>query len=63
MDPKQAAYAAKMQHWDNLDQAIREKFRSLDLDFDYVLWFQCSMLTDDIDNKIELYRRYMQSYT
>lgn len=60
MDDKQAAYAAKMYHWDNLDSKEREKFRSLDLDFFYPMWMQCNMLFSG-DDRFKMYKKYYDS--
>lgn len=52
---------AQLHKFDELDPKIKERFRNEDLDFVSEIWFQCSMLTDDIDDRFKMYKKWFWS--
>lgn len=50
--------ASDQWEFDKLAPEIKQKFRELEMDFIYVLWFQVSQLFNDNDTKIQIYQKY-----
>lgn len=50
------------QEFDKLNPETKQKFRDLDMDFIYVLWFQVSNLYTNTEDRLKVYKKYYDKF-
>lgn len=48
--------------FDKLNPETKQKFRDLDMDFIYVLWFQVSNLYSNTEDRLKVYKKYYDKF-
>lgn len=54
--------ASDQWEFDKLDPETKQKFRDLDMDFIYVLWFQVSNLYSNTEDRLKVYKKYYDKF-